>query len=181
MAWGCRVTAGERIVELIVETTGSLNTEITQASGIPPSDDYSAFLLARTGWVDSELCTSLAESARLRNAIVRRYEDLSLDKIHAAIHQLAPLWRRYFEALDARLRSQGHELEGVDAVPVDPHFCPPCPQAQIVPGCAFERVLVMGLETQPSQAPFKLGGDAVFDGNDRFTVDTQAPTIGDKG
>jgi len=97
--------AGERIVELIVETTGSLNSEIAQASGIPPSDYYSAFFsLARTGWVDSQLCTALAESARLRNAIVHRYEDLSLDRIHAAIHQLAPLWRRYFESLDARLR-----------------------------------------------------------------------------
>jgi uncharacterized protein YutE (UPF0331/DUF86 family) len=91
--------AAERLLELLVETAAWINTEVAQSvAGIPPSDYYSSFFsMERTGWIDNATAQTLAECARLRNALVHHYEDVSLDQLYARIDGSLASWRGYLQ------------------------------------------------------------------------------------
>jgi uncharacterized protein YutE (UPF0331/DUF86 family)/predicted nucleotidyltransferase len=97
--------AAERIVELVVECAAYINSEVAQAvSKIPPSDYYSSFYaMAATGWVDQETVHALAEWARIRNALVHRYEEVGLEDLLVQIQKAHPRWRSYVAQVYAEL------------------------------------------------------------------------------
>lgn len=97
--------AAERLVELLVECAASINTEVGQAvAGVPASDYYSSFFsLVSAGWMDNERAASLAEWARVRNALVHRYEDVGLDDLYGNLKAALPAWRDYLQTIDGHL------------------------------------------------------------------------------
>ena len=97
--------AAERLIELLVEQAGWINTEVSQSiAGIPPSDYYSSFFsMSRAGWLELPTAQALAELARLRNALVHHYEDVPLDTLHSRITLSLPHWRTYLTSVTSRL------------------------------------------------------------------------------
>lgn len=95
----------ERILELLVECAGSINTELAQGlAGIPPSDYYSSFFsLARTGTISQEQAQELSRYARLRNALVHHYDDVRLAELYLAVQAGVALWKGYLEAILSKL------------------------------------------------------------------------------
>lgn len=93
--------AGERLIELLVESAAWINTEVAQSvAGIPPSDYYSSFFsMERTGWIESQTAQTLAECARLRNALVHHYEDVPLEQLFARLESSLPYWRNYLQGV----------------------------------------------------------------------------------
>jgi uncharacterized protein YutE (UPF0331/DUF86 family) len=97
--------AAERLVELLIECAGSINTEISQAvGGIPPSDYYSSFFsLSSTGWIDRDTAEALARWARLRNTLVHRYESVGLDELYRELQAIRAPWLHYVKSIRGRL------------------------------------------------------------------------------
>ncbi|MBI3925599.1 MAG: DUF86 domain-containing protein [Armatimonadetes bacterium] len=97
--------AAERLIELLVECAATINTEVGQAvAGVPASDYYSSFFsLVSAGWMSSDEATALAEWARVRNALVHRYEDVGLEQLYSDLKASLPAWRGYLGALEGRL------------------------------------------------------------------------------
>jgi len=95
----------ERILELLVECAGAINSELAQGlAGIPPSDYYSSFFsLARTGTITQEQALELSRYARLRNALVHHYEDVRLAELYRAVQAGVPLWKAYLASVLTRL------------------------------------------------------------------------------
>lgn len=98
--------AAERLLELHVECAAAINTEVAQAvARIPPSDYYTSFLsMSAAGWIDRDLAVSLAECARVRNALVHRYEEIELPALFRLVQDSAPLWRQYVRSVQEHLR-----------------------------------------------------------------------------
>ncbi|ODT74147.1 hypothetical protein ABS71_06035 [bacterium SCN 62-11] len=100
-----KLYAAERLVELIVESAGSINTEVGQAlAKTPPSDYYSSFFsLVTAGWIDQELAIELAEWARLRNALVHRYDSVAAADFNKMLAKCISPWRRYLSGVSGHL------------------------------------------------------------------------------
>ena len=84
-----------------MESAGSINTEVGQAiAGTPPSDYYSSFFgLVTAGWISQELAVELAEWARVRNALVHRYDTVAAKDFTAMLSQCLRPWRSYLAAV----------------------------------------------------------------------------------
>ena len=99
--------AAERLVELLVECSAAINTEVSQAiAGIPPSDYYSSFFsLASAGWIESEAAQSLGQWARIRNTLVHRYETVGLEELYQQLQGCSTMWRSYLTAIRSGLEA----------------------------------------------------------------------------
>ncbi|MCA9796320.1 MAG: DUF86 domain-containing protein [Candidatus Eremiobacteraeota bacterium] len=97
--------AAERLVELLVEASASINNEVAQAvAGIPPSDYYSSFFsMADSGWVERAVLERLADWARIRNALVHRYEDVALPELWDRLTASAPDCKSYLDQVQKSL------------------------------------------------------------------------------
>ena len=100
-----KLYAAERLIELIVESAGAINIEVGQAvAGTPPSDYYSSFFgLVTAGWISQDLAVELAEWARLRNALVHRYDTVTTAEFTSMLRQCLQPWRSYLAALSREL------------------------------------------------------------------------------
>jgi len=95
--------AAERLVELVVECAGTINTEVSQAiASIPPSDYYSSFFsMVSAGWLTQALAEDLSIWARWRNSLVHRYENVSLAEFHQLLQTFSKPWRAYLVAIQS--------------------------------------------------------------------------------
>lgn len=97
--------AAERLLELIVECAGTINTEVSQAvASIPPSDYYSSFFsMVSAGWLTQELAEELSIWTGWRNRLVHRYENVSLPEFQRLLQGFSKPWRAYLAAIQAKL------------------------------------------------------------------------------
>lgn len=96
--------AAERILELLVECAGAINNEVCQAAGIPPSDYYSSFFsMVSAQWLDQDTAVALGQCARVRNALVHRYESVGLDQLHKQLGEFVPHWKKYLALVQQAL------------------------------------------------------------------------------
>ena len=97
--------AAERLIELIVESAGSINTEVGQALARTPASDYysSFFSLVTVGWISQDLAVELAEWARLRNALVHRYDTVKAKEFVKMLQGCLKPWRDYLGAIAQHL------------------------------------------------------------------------------
>ena len=97
--------AAERLLELIVECAGTINTEVSQAvASIPPSDYYSSFFsMASAGWLTQSLAEELSVWTGWRNRLVHRYENVSLPEFHRLLQGFSRPWRQYLASIQANL------------------------------------------------------------------------------
>jgi uncharacterized protein YutE (UPF0331/DUF86 family) len=91
----------ERLMELIIECAIDINGMIiTGTRRRPPRDYRSSFLdLVDTGAISSELASSLAPMARLRNMLAHEYETMNDEEIHSYIPVVLDLFSNYLREI----------------------------------------------------------------------------------
>ncbi|HEY4001600.1 MAG TPA: HepT-like ribonuclease domain-containing protein [Candidatus Xenobia bacterium] len=96
---------GERLVELLVECAGAINTEVAQAvAGIPPSDYYSSFFsVVQAGWLESRVAAKLTPLCQLRNLIVHQYERVRPVQLHQTLQDTRASWQAYVQGIHDKL------------------------------------------------------------------------------
>ena len=61
--------------------------------------------MASTGWVKRETMEALADWGRMRNALVHRYENVSVADFHTQLLASGALWRAYLAQVLTNLQS----------------------------------------------------------------------------
>lgn len=96
--------AVERDLELLVECATTINTEVAQAAGIPPSDYYSSFFsLQRSGWIDQTTAQALGQQALLRDLLVHQYAKVQLPKLYLDTRNALKHWKAYVGSVRRKL------------------------------------------------------------------------------
>lgn len=91
----------ERLFQLVVDTAIDLNTFLIRYNKFSmPDDNFSTFtLLAEKGVLDRAFGTRLAPTVSVRNAVVHRYEKVSIYKLIDDIKSVIPLYQKYLETM----------------------------------------------------------------------------------
>lgn len=100
-----RRKATERMLQEIVEAAVDVNAHIlVQAGQGAPDDLFASFHgMAGAGVLTSDLATSLAPSAGLRNRLVHEYDRIDDAIVLAAVGQALTLYPQYVAAIEAYL------------------------------------------------------------------------------
>ena len=91
----------ERDIQLIVECATDINSHIlVETKEIPPRDYYTSFTeLTKLHVLPHEFGLSLAETAGLRNRIVREYEEIKDEIVYGNIEKVLNLYQKYIELI----------------------------------------------------------------------------------
>ena len=99
----------ERMLQEIVEAAVDVNLHLLRTGGAEaPTDYYRSFIaLGRRGLLSEELAEALAPAAGLRNRLVHEYDAIDDGIVLEAVAEARALFRRYIEAVEARLAEEG--------------------------------------------------------------------------
>jgi len=102
-----RLHTTERAFQLVVDTAIDLNSFIIRGGKLQmPDDNYSTFtLLGKNGYLDYSFAEKIASTVGLRNAVVHRYEKMSIVRMIDDIKQVIPLYDKYLEDMKKTIRT----------------------------------------------------------------------------
>ena len=100
-----RRKAAEKLLQESIEAAIDVNTHllVELGHGVPPDYFRSFTDLGRHGVLPDDLAEALAPAAGLRNRLVQQYAAIDDRKVFDAIGSAVGLFRRYVEAVRARL------------------------------------------------------------------------------
>lgn len=102
-----RLYSIERMFQLVVDTAIDLNTFLIRMNKFTvPDDNFSTFtLLGEKGVLPRDFSEELAPTVSVRNAVVHRYEKVSLYKLIIDIKSVTPLYQRYLQLMNGVVKA----------------------------------------------------------------------------
>lgn len=97
----------ERLLELLVQVAVDITGHELAERGVVPGSYRATFLEAgEAGLIPSDLATSLAEAAGLRNILVHLYEEIDYEIVAGSLDGAFRDFTRFLEVYSARLEAE---------------------------------------------------------------------------